>query len=153
MIVHGLEFVVSPEPVSFTVHPRSDIALEGTNVTLHCAARIVNIGGFQRPREKDTVPWSQYEIYWEFMPTGYTRGVGFPEAKMHFAAAAKDNLQIENFRATEDTNVNSTLTIDGSRLSDSGAYRCIVKDWHLKYTSYHGFVQIIPRGRPAHVRM
>lgn len=148
MIAHGLGFVVSPEPVSFTIHPRSDIALEGEDVILHCAAHVVNIGGFQRPSVKDTVPWRQYQVQWEFMPAPeeYAEGGEVPAVNMHFAAAAKDNVHVTNFPATEEMNYNSTLTIAGSMLSNSGAYRCTVQDWELSYTSYHAFVQIIPRG-------
>ena len=146
MVAHGLGFVVSPEPVSFTVHPRSDIALEGMNVILHCAARVVDIGGFQQPTVTDTVPWRQYAINWEFMPApeGYTESGESPA--VNFTAATMDNLQVVNFRATEDMSINSTLTIAGSMLSNSGAYRCMVEDWELKYASYHAFIQIIPRG-------
>ena len=148
--MHELEpFVVSPEPVSFTAHPRSEIALEeGPSIILHCAARIVSIGGFKKPLEKDTVPWRQYEICWEFMPAGheYKDGVDFPEEHCHSTTgAANGRLTASNSPATEDVEVNSTLTID-AKLSNSGAYRCTVKDWQLKYTSYHGLVHIIPQG-------
>lgn len=146
MAAEGLDFVVSPEPACFTVHPRSDVALEGTTVTLHCSAHVVDIGGFRRPLHTDTVPWRRYEIDWEFMPAP-KRGAGGSAVNMHFTAAAKDvNLQVLKYRDTQGMTINSTLTISGSMLSNSGAYRCAVQDWELKYTSYHGLIQIIPRG-------
>lgn len=146
MAVEGLDFVVSPEPAYFTVHPRSDVALEGTTITLQCVAHIVDIGGFRRPLHTDTVPWRRYEINWEFMPAPKGDAEA-PAVNIHFTAAAKDdNRQVVNYRDTQDMTINSTLTIAGSMLSDSGAYRCAVQDWELKYTSYHGLIQIIPRG-------
>ena len=146
MAAEGLDFVVSPEPAYFTVHPRSDVVLEGTTVTLRCSARVVDIGGFRRPLHTDTVPWRRYEIDWEFMPAS-KRDAGVPAANMHFTAAEKDvNLEVVNYRDTQGMTLNSTLTISGSMLSNSGAYRCAVQDWELKYTSYHGLIQIIPRG-------